>query len=352
MREEDKVLLFSEIFGVDTSLYVEKYIEELRSSDMFLKLCENIVLLRKKDCLRNRLIIEQFELIDFTKVKTMKDYFKLYAHICFLYDESENVAKINPLFYDKNIDKIEKLGEVNIEFDGRDITLNDMILDERYTMTYKIEAIKQIYLDYRREVKELLIIPFANIMGNQDVIKKDVSYRYKIYALLFVGILMNVIMIILPLFPSTLLRTLYSGQLDIPVIRYSFYSVLGTLAILDLALIMMFNVSLYKYRLFLRSYKVVSESYKIMDHIDKKCEDLYKIILKSINERKIIERKLQSVAFDYLEFKNVVYLIKISENYQSQSSKWRIPQYVIGMMIIFFMAFGVFSIVLLLQVGG
>ena len=65
MREEDKLLLLAEIIGVDTSKYVTKYIEELRSSNVFLELCKNVHRARNVDSYKAQLLIDEFETIDF-----------------------------------------------------------------------------------------------------------------------------------------------------------------------------------------------------------------------------------------------------------------------------------------------
>ena len=99
MREEDKLLLLAEIIGVDTSKYVTKYIEELRSSNVFLELCKNVHRARNVDSYKAQLLIDEFETIDFNSVKTLKECFILRARINYLLTTSLESNYINPFFY-------------------------------------------------------------------------------------------------------------------------------------------------------------------------------------------------------------------------------------------------------------
>ena len=122
MREEDKLLLLAEIIGVDTSKYVTKYIEELRSSNVFLELCKNVHRARNVDSYKAQLLIDEFETIDFNSVKTLKECFILRARINYLLTTSLESNYINPFFYNEESDLIEKVGEIVVNFDGNEVT--------------------------------------------------------------------------------------------------------------------------------------------------------------------------------------------------------------------------------------
>ena len=68
MREEDKVLLLCDLLKVDVTDYLDRYIEELRTSKIYLQVCAQIIKLRKHDYFRNIEIIRRFEVIDFSKI--------------------------------------------------------------------------------------------------------------------------------------------------------------------------------------------------------------------------------------------------------------------------------------------
>ena len=68
MREEDKVLLLAEIMGVDTSQYVEKYLDELRGSQIFMRLCNDVREARNSNSYKSQFLIDEFEAIDFSKI--------------------------------------------------------------------------------------------------------------------------------------------------------------------------------------------------------------------------------------------------------------------------------------------
>ena len=96
MREEDKVLLLCEIMGLNTKPYVSKYVEELRNSDIFLKLCENVSKARKNKSFKAQRLIDEFELINFEKIQSLKEFYCLSAKINYLLSNSEAGDYINP----------------------------------------------------------------------------------------------------------------------------------------------------------------------------------------------------------------------------------------------------------------
>ena len=138
MREEDKVLLLAEIMGIDTRAYVSKYVEELRSSDIFLKLCENVSYARKVRSYKAQRLIDDFELINFDSINSLQSLFKVDALINHLLANSEAKDYINPFFYYDDED-IVNVGQISLHFDYQNFSLDDIVLDERYTLKYKID---------------------------------------------------------------------------------------------------------------------------------------------------------------------------------------------------------------------
>ena len=314
MREEDKVLLICDLLKVDVTAYLDRYIEELRTSKIYLQVCAQIIKLRKHDYFRNIEIIRRFEVIDFSKIKTFLDFEKTYAEILDIALECQKEKMINPLLSEEKM----TLGEVMIPFDGRDITFNDMLLDERYTKTYKINQVKEIYLNYRKEVKTLLISPFVEFLRKEDVIDENIKEKSTIAALLSSVILANIIIIILPLFPVTTLRNIYSGTIDSEVVMVTFYVLIVILFLLDLVSIFFYNVYLNKFRIFIRAYNSLRSEKSIMVKINNKSEAFYYLLLRHIDEIKPLNIPLNKVSLIDVEMKNLLYLIEIKDKLNAQ----------------------------------
>ena len=212
MREEDKVLLLCEIFNVDTTPYIEKYVEELRSSDIFMHLCKNVSEARKVNSYKAQLLIDEFESIDFGNIFSLKEVFVLTAKINYLVSISEAKDYINPFFHDPDNDEIEEVGLIVINFDEKSFTLDDMILDERYTSRYKINHIKHNYLEWRREVVDKVITPLKTLIIQEEKIPRVKLFNSYYVSIIVITIFLNLLFIFTPLFDFTYIRWLYSYQ--------------------------------------------------------------------------------------------------------------------------------------------
>lgn len=348
MREEDKVLLLCDLLKVDVTDYLDRYIEELRTSKVYLQVCAQIIKLRKHDYFRNIEIIRRFEVIDFSKIKTFLDFEKTYAEILDIALECQKEKMINPLLSEEKM----TLGEVMIPFDGRDITFNDMLLDERYTKTYKINQVKEIYLNYRKEVKTLLISPFVEFLRKEDVIDENIKEKSTITALLSSVILANIIIIILPLFPVTTLRNIYSGTIDSEIVMVTFYVLIVILFLLDLVSIFFYNVYLNKFRIFIRAYNSLRSEKSIMVKINNKSEAFYSLLLRHIDEIKPLNIPLKKVSLIDVEMKNLLYLIEIKDKLPYLQEKWKVPHFFYVVCAIFYLALLAFFLVIMLFLGG
>ena len=271
MREEDKVLLLSEIMGADMSPYVYKYIEELRCSDVYLKLCENVGKARNVHSFKAQRLIDEFELIDFNKIITLQDFFKVSAKVNYLLDNSEAENYINPFFYNEESDLIDTVGQIAIDFDNRRFTLNDIVLDERYTTRYKVDYIKECYLEWRKEIKEMLISPLQSIVIEPQVVADKKLFDDTFITYFIICIVFNIGFIFAPFVPSQFILSIYDGSCHILVtILFSIINVL--LFLIDIYFIVVMNYRLNKTRIYRKAKYTIKNSEKILNKINKKCE--------------------------------------------------------------------------------
>lgn len=321
MREEDKVLLLYEIMGFDASKFVPKYIEELRCSNNFIHLCKNVAKARNINSFRAQRLIDEFTMIDFYQVKTLKQYFILVSKINYLLANSEALSYLNPFFYNKDNDKISEIGQISINFDQKNYSLNDMILDERYTQKYKISYVKDKYLEWRYEVKDKVIEPLKLLMVKQEKIP-NLSYRNSDYLIYLIIIAMiNFCFLIAPLLPSHFLLSLYRSTCDIKLAQYIFYLMFYDLIFVDACSIIHLRNLKNSIDKYLISRRILKKSHRIINEVDKKCESLYKYILSGVTDNKFLDDNISKYAIntDYLKASD--YLFSIMQNEDNDVSK-------------------------------
>lgn len=305
MREEDKLLLLAEIIGVDTSKYVTKYIEELRSSNVFLELCKNVHRARNVDSYKAQLLIDEFETIDFNSVKTLKECFILRARINYLLTTSLESNYINPFFYNEESDLIEKVGEIVVNFDSKKYTLNDMILDERYTTNYKIDYVKDCYLEWRKEVVEKVVNPLIEVHAHEKEIPDVKIFDYKMLLITISLIICNLIFIFLPFVPSNFIKNLYQQNANNLSIQIIFNIYIIVLFINDIILVMVLFLKNKKNGKIIYSKNMIKNSYKIIKKVDKKCELFYAYLLRSLSDNKLLNKNIRKYALDKEQVRSI-----------------------------------------------
>ena len=314
MREEDKLLLLAEIIGVDTSKYVNKYIDELRSSNSFLMLCENIKKARNVYSYKAQRLINEFESIDFNKIKTLQDFFVLTMKINYLIQQSEESDYINPFFYNKEVDQIKTIGEISIVFDNKKITLNDMILDERYTSNYKIDYIKEKFLEWRKEVVENIIDQYKFIFMKEKELPVSLGMDEGEKNILWISSIYNFIMIFLPIIPSSSIRNFYQGINSNRIMLILFFISWILLFLLDTILIYLVSKN-YKqnkaYKEALLSLKNIENN---MNKINKKCENFYDYILSCLLKNKLLEKEISYFSIDNNIVSSIFVLTRVLNN--------------------------------------
>lgn len=314
MREEDKVLLFCEVMGQDTSPYVVKYVEELRSSEVFLRLCDNVAKARTINSYKAQRLIDEFELIDFSSVTTLQKFYQLDAKIHYLLSNSEATDYINPFFYSEESDQITTVGQISIDFDCKRFSLDDMILDERYTARYKVECIKECYIDWRKEVKEKVISPLQSLIIERDAIApkpKMFDMEFLLYAFATLGA--NLVLLFAPLVPSHFILSLYAGN-----VRWWFSALFSLIVValflLDIYFILAINLRLGRTRIYRKALRALRCPDRIMRNIDLKCEELYAYILHGIDEKRLLKKNLKTFAFNEEYLAAIAYLLKAVES--------------------------------------
>lgn len=349
MREEDKALLLAEILGVDTSKYVEKYIEELRSSDAFLMLCENVSKARKSYSYKAQRLINDFEAINFRKINSLQDFFILSIKINYLIQQSEESDYINPFFYNEEVDQIKTVGEISIIFDNNKMNLNDMILDERYTSNYKIDYIKECFLGWRKEVVERVIDQYQCVLVKANNLPSVRGMNEGERNILWISVIYNILFFFLPIIPSQAIRLMYQGKAN-DIINIIFYIVCLLMFVLDTILIYIIAKKYKQSKEYNEALKVLNKPDKIINEINKKSEKLYIYILSSLTNNKLLDNEISNYSIDKNIINSIIVLNRVLNNpkdeVENESSLLRF------VFIIFSFLFLVICVYLIIKIGG
>lgn len=335
MREEDKVLLLAEIMGIDTSKYVEKYLDELRSSTIFMRLCNDVGKARNINSYKSQLLIDEFEAIDFSKINSLTKIHILYAHINYLVHKFEEEDNINPFFYNEDYDKINTVGEISINFDGKNYTLNDMILDERYTLEYKLDYIKEQYLLWRKELVEKIREPLKFLMVKEKKIPNiQVIDEGFVIALIFIG-LANICFLIAPLFPSAFIDNLYSGTAE-SWIQIIFYIASLLMLAIDIYSIIYVTIRHKKRSKYVRAIKIINNSNLIIEELNNKCVKFYSYVLDGLTDGKLLKNPISKYSLSKKYLTAIGGIIRFINNPDEKLTEQFIPFILRLMMVVFF----------------
>ena len=351
MREEDKVLLLCEIMGIDTKPYVSKYVEELRNSYIFLKLCENVIKARKNKSFKAQRLIDEFELIDFEKIQSLQEFYCLSAKINYLLANSEAEDYINPFFY--NEDNINTVGQISLDFDSQRFSLDDISLDERYTLNYKIDYIKSSYLAWRKEVKDMIINPIKDAAINIDKLPHNVLFDFEFILYLCLIIISNIVFAIGPFINVDVIKPLYDGTCEDNVLVILFYILCALIFALNIYFIVSINKRLIKTRKYRMARKVISNADKICKDIDRKCESFYEYVMNALTEAKPLTEKVKKFAIDnnYLLCLNYV-INKFNKDEIEKEEDIKINDAIKALLIIFVLVLISFIISIIVINGG
>ena len=340
MREEDKVLLLAEILGIDTNKYVEKYLDELRGSKIFMRLCSDVSKARNIDSYKSQLLIDEFEAIDFSKINTLSKVFVLYAHIYYLVDKFEEEDSINPFFYNDDFDKIKTIGEISINFDNKKYTLNDMILDERYTATYKIDYVKEQYLLWRKELVEKVREPLKFLAVKQKKLPKIEVIDEGFKIVLFFVFMANCCFLLAPIVPSNFIKSLYLGTAN-NVFQIIFYVAVILMFTIDIYSIIYVTIRYRKRGKFARALNIINNPYVIVKQMNNKCVNFYSYVLDCLVNNKLLEHKISRYSLDKKYISSIAGLIKLIHHPDEKLTKQFIPFVLRLFIVLFFTLCGV-----------
>lgn len=143
-----KFYLLAEESGWDCSTYAFQYQQNIENDATYRILMYNVIEAKKHLSSKADLVVKKAESLNLNP-KTVKEAFILDSQIHYLALHSFPEFYLNPLSINPNYSgSVSSIGDLIFEVEGEEISLNELIFDERYTLQQKKDAVeKQINSD-------------------------------------------------------------------------------------------------------------------------------------------------------------------------------------------------------------
>ncbi len=172
MKNDLKFYLLAELSGWNCSPYIENISYELLSSPEYQILEENVKLAKQHLSTDAKEVVESFESLDMDP-KTVQDVFILQDKIYYLALNSYPEYFINPLAVHPNFESnVKSLGQLIFNVNGKEMPLNDIILDDSVSPRVKKDAVDEQLQLYLEDIENT-----ANESLNQ--LKNDTGFSAK-----------------------------------------------------------------------------------------------------------------------------------------------------------------------------
>ena len=210
MRNIEKGVLLAEIFDVDTSKYVPPFKAWIKETPQYKGFVKKYFSLKKKRTYKAKSFLAFFESVDLDSSETIKEVMIEYGKICYLDKITSEQAYINPLIIG-NLENIEMtIGDITVQFDGKQITLKELSKLEGFSFERKEELIKEKIDSWVKEVEESIMEPvekykdYALYLPKVKLLSK--SRLFELMYLILINIFMiSIYFVKLPVFEKILL---------------------------------------------------------------------------------------------------------------------------------------------------
>ena len=178
-NDELKFYLLAELSGWNCSSYAFKAGPEEKNSDSYKILVENVEQAKTTISKHAEDLVDGFNSLNFD-CKTVKDVFILDTKMNYLALHSYPEFYINPLSIDPNYKgELTSIGELMFNYHGKDVSLNDIIFDDKETLSFKKEQISNQLDYYLDDMNNLVYFCIGSI---HDKTNKDLKFNTKTLA--------------------------------------------------------------------------------------------------------------------------------------------------------------------------
>ena len=306
MRNIEKGVLLAEFFNADTSKYVPSFIKWIKNTEAYSQFNEKYNILKGKRTWKARRYYSYFETIDLDSVTTIKDAMIEYGKICYLNKITSEKSYINPLIIENIDDPNMTIGDIQIEFDGKIISLKELCKLEGFSFERKEILIKEKIDNWVNEIETSIIKPLEEYKEYDFYLPKikvlNLSRAIELIYLVIINTLMVVINFIkIPLFENVFIN---KNSLE-----YSLYVLtLGFILVYDLIFIITLIIRQSRYGYYRKARNAVLEDIFIEKD---KCEmKLRKYIYKELSTYGDMDAKVSDFSKTSKYYRYIGYIRK------------------------------------------
>ncbi len=167
MKAQLRFYLLAEESGWNCTNQALNFGQKLKNSEEYKLLCNNVEEAKKHLSHKAKGVIDSFDRLDFYTV-TVEDCFLLETSFDYLLLHSFPQFYLNPLAVDPNYEgEVNSIGDLFFDIDSKNMTLNDIILDEERSLEYKIKQIEPRLDYYVSDMKKITTASIKALKKNE-----------------------------------------------------------------------------------------------------------------------------------------------------------------------------------------
>lgn len=156
MNSIDKVILLSEYFGNDVTDFKNSYHNFVIDGKVMDKLKSNIEEMQKYDTEKIMGLVAQYHELMKERPISFEDEVVFNAKVNYLCGITYEQYYLNPFTVGNNETTTKSIGELMLIFDGRYVSINDIILDNSHSLSSKTKVVAQQVDIYHKEMTKVL----------------------------------------------------------------------------------------------------------------------------------------------------------------------------------------------------
>lgn len=325
MEENMTFFLLAEIASQNVSTKTKKLDPDFKSSSSYHILTYNMDDVRKHASGKAKALIYAYENINLNP-KSIQDYFIMQTALDYLALHSYPEYYLNPFAIDPNYDgEVNSIGNLVIDYQGKDKTINEIILDEHDSLVIKKKEVNHYLEYYLSDMNSIIKESMESVTARKLIEEANTKKRVleTLNSLFF--ILVNVLLLLLILVNFNNIRSTF---LHLDFMKFTTYGIIFyplATAIYDIF------YSLY------HSYKAsVEEPYRyairflrknpdaVQKDVREQKEKLYDYICGAINNRIVLKNDIKDftkLSSSYIDFKAVMEVNKKEKSHLYRTLK-------------------------------
>lgn len=238
MNNIDKVILLAEYFGLDVSDFKNSYHAAINEGETMKRLDYNISKAGRYENDRVHALIEEYTKLLEIRPKTFEEEIIFNAKVNYLCSVSYEQFYLNPFEIGTVETQTRSIGELMLPFDGRYVSINDIIMDSSHSFKYKSEAVRRQVNIYHKEMSAILHEPIEQIKKSKRADEGTVKHsRFPNFFLAVAFVIMNIYLFSLLLFQGEVYQK--AKVLDFSnVFFYAFYLPFIATALFDITFVL------------------------------------------------------------------------------------------------------------------